>query len=162
MRWTIKPASELDEYIYSLQKMHLNTEEMIKRSVYPAAALVIDACASEISAIPVIEKYERHNYLEGLKADQKEGILDGLGIAKFRNQAGFIHVKIGVDGYNSTVTKRWPRGQPNAMILRSIENGTSFLRARHPIAKAIRSSRQAAEQKMKEQFDEETRKVMGI
>lgn len=162
VRWTIRPSNELDDYIYKLQKMGNDTEEMIKRSAYPAAGLIYDACISEISAIPVIQKYGKHKMLEGLTADQKDGILDGFGIAKFRNESGFIHVKLGVDGYNSTVTKRWPRGQPNAMILRSVENGTSFMRAHHPIAKAVRSSRQAAIQKMKEQFDEETRKVMGI
>ena len=162
MRWTIKPSSEIDEYIYKLDQMHANTEEMIGRSIFPGAAIVTDAIRAGIEGIPEAPSHYARGMKTGLTASQKAGLLDGLGIAVMRNDGGFLNVKVGMDGYNSTVTKRWPKGQPNALIIRALESGTSF-QARQPvIAPAIRSSRNAAIQKMKEQFDEETRKVMGI
>ena len=162
MRWTIKPSSEIDEYIYKLDQMHANTEEMIGRSIFPGAAIVTDVIRAGIEGIPEAPSHYARGMKTGLTASQKAGLLDGLGIAVMRNDGGFLNVKVGMDGYNSTVTKRWPKGQPNALIIRALESGTSF-QARQPvIAPAIRSSRNAAIQKMKEQFDEETRKVMGL
>ena len=162
VRWTIKPSDQIDEYIYKLDQMHANTEEMIGRSIFPGAAIVTDAIRAGIESIPEAPKQYARGMKTGLTASQKAGLLDGLGIAVMRNDGGFLNVKVGMDGYNSTVTKRWPKGQPNALIIRALESGTSF-QARQPvIAPAIRSSRNAAIQKMKEQFDEETRKVMGL
>ena len=162
MRWTIKPSSEIDEYIYKLDQMHANTEEMIGRSIFPGAAIVTDAIRAGIEGIPEAPSHYARGMKTGLTASQKAGLLDGLGIAVMRNDGGFLNVKVGMDGYNSTVTKRWPKGQPNALIIRALESGTSFQVRQPVIAPAIRSSRNAAIQKMKEQFDEETRKVMGI
>ena len=162
MRWTIKPSSEIDEYIYKLDQMHANTEEMIGRSIFPGAAIVTDAIRAGIEGIPEAPSHYARGMKTGLTASQKAGLLDGLGIAVMRNDGGFLNVKVGMDGYNSTVTKRWPKGQPNALIIRALESGTSFQVRQPVIAPAIRSSRNAAIQKMKEQFDEETRKVMGL
>ena len=162
MRWTIKPSDQIDEYIYKLDQMHANTEEMIGRSIFPGAAIVTDAIRAGIEGIPEAPSHYARGMKTGLTASQKAGLLDGLGIAVMRNDGGFLNVKVGMDGYNNTVTKRWPKGQPNALIIRALESGTSF-QARQPvIAPAIRSSRNTAIQKMKEQFDEETRKVMGL
>ena len=161
MRWTIKPSEEIEAYIHKLEEMGKNAEEMIERAVYPAAGLICDECVSEINSIPVIEKYSRNQLLDGITGEQKAGILKGFGITTFQNNAGFVHVKLGCDGYNSRATERWPNGQPNAMILRSIENGTSFMRARHPINRATLHTRGKAVILMRQTFDEEVRKVMG-
>ena len=162
VKWTIKASGEIDDYIHKLEQMHANTEEMIGRAIFPGAAIVADAVRSSIEGIPEAPKQYARGMKTGLTASQKAGLLDGLGIAVMRNDGGFLNVKVGMDGYNSTVTKRWPKGQPNALIIRSLESGTSFQLRQPVIGPAIRSSRQAAIQKMKEQFDEETRKVMGI
>ena len=162
MRWTIKPSQEMDADIFKLQEMGKDTEEMIRRAVYPAAGYICDACIDAIEGIPVIEKYSRNQLLDGITAEQKAGILEGFGITTFQNASGFIHVKLGVDGYNSVVTKRWPNGQPNAMILRSVEKGTSFMRSRSVIKSATLKTRGNAVRIMREAFDEEVRKVMGV
>ena len=146
MRWTIKPSKDIDEYIGKLQRMGMQTEEMIGRSIYPGAAIVTDAIRAGIEGIPEAPAQYARGHKTGLTPAQN----------------GFINVKVGMDGYNSTVTKRWPKGQPNAMILRSLESGTSFQSKQPVIAPAVRASRNAATQKMREQFDEETRKVMGV
>ena len=96
--------------------------------------------------------------VNGVTASQKEGLLSGLGIAHFRNDGGFINVKIGMDGYNSTRTKQFPNGQPNALIIRSLESGTSF-RSRNPvITRATNSAKGAAEAAIQKKMDEEIKK----
>ena len=156
---TISPG--IDNYITDLTKLYDESEEICKRSAYMGAKIVADRCRAEISNIPVeSERQKRANggNASGLTGSQKNGLLAGLGIAHFRNDGGFINVKIGMDGYNSTVTKHYPKGQPNAMIIRSLESGTSF-RSRNPvITRATNAARGAAEQAIKKQMDEEIKK----
>ena len=170
MKFTIKASADLDPWIYRLQQMGENAEEMMGRSIYEGAKIVTDQIRAGIEGIPVATYRDKQIYSNGeavgkktgLTAAQKQGLLDGLGIAAMRNDGGFLNVKVGMDGYNSVVTQNWPSGQPNAMIIRSLEAGTSFMAAYPVIGPAVRSTRGAAMEKMKQQFDEETRKVMGL
>ena len=156
---TINPS--IDTYISDLTKLYNDSEEICKRSAYMGAKIVADRCRAEISNIPVEsakEKESRGGFANGLTNSQKNGLLAGLGIAHFRKDGSFINVKIGMDGYNSTVTKHYPKGQPNAMIIRALESGTSF-RTRNPvITRATNAARGAAEQAIKQQMDEEIKK----
>jgi len=156
---TINPG--IDTYITDLTKLYDESEEICKRSAYMGAKIVADRCRAEIGNIQVEsakEKESQSGFANGLTNSQKNGLLAGLGIAHFRKDGSFINVKIGMDGYNSTVTKHYPRGQPNAMIIRALESGTSF-RARNPvITRATNAARGAAEQAIKKQMDEEIKK----
>jgi hypothetical protein len=69
-------------------------------------------------------------------------------------------VKLGFAGYNSTITDKYPNGQPNSMIARSLQSGTSF-RARIPfVDNAVSAKKSACEQKMIETFDKVLAKEM--
>ena len=148
----------IDTYISDLTKLFDESEEICKRSAYMGAKIVADKCRSAIESIPTRSYSKKTEMVSGITPSQKAGLLAGLGIAHFRNDGGFINVKIGMDGYNSTVTEKYPNGQPNAMIIRSLESGTSF-RARNPvITRATNAARGAAEQAIKKQMDEEIKK----
>lgn len=142
----------IDKYIADLTALATSSDEMIKRAVYPAAGMVADAVKAGIESIPD----------SMLKPGQREGLRAGLGIARFRDDGGFIHVKIGMDGYNSRVTRKYPKGQPNAMIARAINNGTSFSGKYPFIDRAVSSSRAKAEKMMAEEFDKLTAEKMGV
>lgn len=151
----------ISQYVQQLEELSTASEEMIQRSVYGGAGIVTDAVRNNIKSLPV-----RHGgyYTGGAKANgitpvQKAGLLAGLGIAPFRNEHGYIHVKVGMDGYNATTSKTWPKGQPNAMIARSIEVGTSFLQPHPFIAPAVRATKASAEAAMAKAFDEQCSKV---
>ena len=58
---------------------------------------------------------------------QKNGLRNGLGIAKFKVAADKITTVIGFQGYNELRSKRWPNGQPNAMVAATCNNGTSHM-----------------------------------
>lgn len=142
----------MDKYIRDLTALATASDEMIERSVYPAAGMVADAVKASIDSIPE----------SMLKPGQREGLRAGLGIASFRNDGGFINVKIGMDGYNSRVTAKYPKGQPNAMIARAINSGTSFSGKYPFIDRAVSRTRAAAEQKMAAEFDKLVAEKMGV
>lgn len=153
---TLNP--NIDVYIADLTKLFSDSEEICKRSAYEGARIVADKCRAGIEGLPVRSYSKRSGMVSGVTASQKEGLLAGLGIAHFRNDGGFINVKIGMDGYNSTRTNQFPNGQPNALIIRSLESGTSF-RSRNPvITRATNSAKGAAEAAIQRQMDEEIKK----
>ena len=97
----------------------------------------------------------------GPNSYQKEGLRQSIGIASLRNDGGFWNVKIGFDGYNGLKTKTWPQGQPNAMVARSVESGTSWMQKQPFMRKAEQSSRSACEKAMSEAVDKEIQKIIG-
>ncbi len=160
-KFTVGKGAE--EYVKKLEGLEKETQHIIGKAVYDGAKIVTDAIHAGISAIPVhidSKVGSDSDPVSGLTAAQRQGLLDGLGIAKMQNRSGYLHVKVGVDGYNRTKTKKYPNGQPNALIMRSIESGTSF-RAKHPVvAPAVARTRKSAEKAMADRIDSEVNKKM--
>lgn len=153
----------ISNYTKKLEKLGISERTTIGKSIYAAADIVTDAIRQNIQALPTQAGSSPKGELRsGISPPQKQGLLDSLGIASVQQDAkGFYNVKVGFDGYNSVKTKAYPKGQPNAMIARSAEGGSSIM-APHPfVAPAVRKTRRAAEKKMKEIVDAETKKIMG-
>ena len=150
----------LDDYVARLET--LKDGRGIGKSVDEGAKVVTDAIKKNIRSIPIsFEWGSPENPIDGITPYQKKGLLDGFGIAKLEKQNGYWNVKCGFDGYNKAESitaknAKWTtKQQPNALIARAVEKGTSF-RKKHPfVAPAVRSSRNAAETAMKNKFDEE-------
>lgn len=100
---------------------------IIKRSVFKGGKVMGDALGRAVSRIPVDDGDHHHGRRKGLTSEQKRGLDESFGIAKVRETRYGWNVKAGFDGYNSVVTPKYPKGQPNAMIARSLNSGTSFL-----------------------------------
>ncbi|MBD5102039.1 MAG: hypothetical protein HDT27_04950 [Subdoligranulum sp.] len=153
----------IEEYALKVSKLGDQTERVAKKAIYEAAAIITDEIRKNIDGIPVqngtVPKGEMR---KGIPEPAKEGLQQSFGITKIdKDREGVYNAKIGFDGYNDIKTKRWPQGQPNQMIARSVESGTSFM-APHPfIAPAVRKTKAAALKKMSEVIDEETKKIMG-
>ena len=146
----------IDDYVAKLGNLEDSSEETCKRAVYDGAAIVADAVKASIAALPVGSPREGK-----VTEAQKAGLLSGMGIASFRNEGGFINVKVGMDGYNSQTSRKYPKGQPNAMIARSLESGTSFSPKRAFIGPAVSKSRAAAEAAIKATLEKEIGEKMG-
>ena len=71
-----------------------------------------------------------------------------------QNENGYINVKLGFDGYNSVKTKKYPKGQPNALIARVTESGSSYRTKTPFIRPAVRATKKAAEQAGQAKIDE--------
>ena len=158
-------GSGLDTYIATLEQLAgpaLDAD--MKRAIYEGAGVMMDAVKAEVNALPVYAGFKRgtpENKIEGVSIAQKKGLMDGLGISRMRYDGDFLNAKIGADGYNSVVTWTWPQGQPNAMIVRSLEAGTSFLKRSPIITRAVRKARAKTEKTMADTYDKALRQRLG-
>lgn len=151
----------LDEYVTELEKLTNTSRECIGKAIYEGAAIVADAVKQATANLPIDERVVRNGQmLVGITQKQKDGLLEGFGIAPMENDNGYMHVKLGFAGYNSQRTGKFPNGQPNAMIARSVNSGTSFSQRIPFVDNAIRQKKSACEEKMKETFDQELGKAV--
>ena len=132
-------ATGVDRYLQKLERLNKNTDTVCKQTVYAGAKVVGDAIVAAIDAMPVQEPPEKQPYfflsdaakesgtlITGVSEAQKQGLREGFGIAQMAHEDNSWNTKIGFDGYNSVKTKTYPKGQPNALIARSVEGGTSI------------------------------------
>lgn len=137
----------LDKYRDQMEKILQDVPRMTNFALYDGAAVLADAVQTEI------------NGLTELTPEARQGLHDGLGVARFWRESGMTVTKIGFEGYNSKRTKRWPNGQPNAMIARSLIRGTSWQRANRFTNRAARKARERCVEAMSERFDAELKKL---
>ena len=62
-----------------------------------------------------------------ISVSQKIGLKESFGVTPISNKYGVYSAKVGFDGYNDVKTKRWPNGQPNALIARACESGSTAM-----------------------------------
>lgn len=152
----------LADYEMMLSRLEGSTDEMIGKAVYAGAGIVADAIKDSIKALPIVRGYgtESDPLPGGVTAPQKAGLIDGLGISHMQDDMGYLNVKIGFDGYNATKTEKYPQGQPNQLVARGVESGTSWKQKCPFVRPAINRSRKRAEAKMAQVIDDEIEKVM--
>ena len=152
----------LEEYELKLSKLGRQSLEIAGKAVYTGAGVVTDEIRKEIAAMPYVSGYGTADrpLPGGATKPQKEGLLEGLGISKLQDDGGYVNVKVGFDGYNATLTERYPSGQPNQLVARGIESGTSWKQKYPFVRPAVARSRKRAEQAMAEVLDREIETTM--
>lgn len=152
----------LKDYELMLSRLEGATDDMIGRAVYAGAGIVADAVKQGIQSLPVVTGYgtDTNPLPGGVTAAQKAGLLDGFGISKLQDDGGYLNVKLGFDGYNRTRTEKYPQGQPNQLVARGVESGTSWKQKKPFIRPAVTRSRKPAEAEMKRVIDEEIEKIV--
>lgn len=145
----------MDEYEDQLLGLANITTEVIGRAIYSGAKEIADQCRANIEALPIDTRVIRRDgdTRHGVTPKEKEGLLDGFGIARLIDDNGFKHVKLGFDGYNYN-------GTPNVIIARSLNSGSSFHDKIPFVDNAVSAKKTACEEAMKKTFDEELRKVV--
>lgn len=151
----------LKDYELMLSRLEGATDDMIGRAVYAGAGIVADAVKQGIQSLPVVTGYgtDTNPLPGGVTAAQKAGLLDGFGISKLQDDGGYLNVKLGFDGYNRTRTEMYPQGQPNQLVARGVESGTSWKQAKPFVRPATTRSRKTAETEMKRVLDAEIEKI---
>lgn len=154
----------LEEYLRNLQKAERNTPEILGKIVYNMADIVADAVRANIDALPArpdteaLRAYKKKEKTS-LTVSEKRGLQEGFGISPLQSENGYWHVKLGFDGYNGVKTKKYPNGQPNTMIARAVESGSS-IRDKHPFARpAVNRTKKEAEKKAQLIIDEELKNL---
>lgn len=155
----------LKEYEKRLSTLGKEGKAIAEKAVYAGAAIIADAVRANINALPAVKDewglvaYNK-NWSAPLTETAKKGLQDGFGISPMENEDGLLNVKLGFDGYNDMKTKKYPKGQPNAMIARSLESGSSIAKKRPFVAPAVRKTKKTAEETMAKIIDEEIAKIM--
>lgn len=151
-----------DEYVARISKLAAaKRDELIGGAIYGAANIVADEIREQLDGLPTDEGWGTSDHpVQGPKKAQKQGLEESLGIASLQDDGGFLNVKIGFDGYNRLQSKRWPNGQPNQMVARSIERGTSWMKGHTFVKKAVAASRTAAVAAMQDTIDKNIKNIM--
>lgn len=150
----------MNEYLEQLGNLEYTAPTAIGKAIYEGADIVADRIKANIEKMNVDDSPYSES-VTGIRSVQKKGLLEGFGIAKATTDNGYRNVKTGFDGYNRMKTKKYPKGQPNAMIARTFESGNSFTKKQPFVAPAVRSSRAEAEARMEQVVDQEVKKIMG-
>ena len=152
----------LEEYERKISKLGRETEKICGEAIYAGAAIAADEIRKGIEALPVIRGYGTADtpLPGGVTSAQKQGLLDGLGITPLSEKDGFYNVKIGFDGYNRTKTKAHPQGQPNQLVARGVESGTSWKQKKPFVRPAVNNCKKSVEAKMAETIDKQIEHLM--
>lgn len=139
-------------------------DRVIGRSIYPGAKLMANAIKIATEAIPVDDSYfgfseQYHKKRKGVTSRQKKALIESMGIAEIKKNRYGYNVKVGWDGYNDIVSKRWPKGQPNVVVARALNSGTSFMRKYPFVDMTVNANASKTAEKISEQFDKELDKI---
>ena len=152
-----------DEYLAKIAKLEASLrDEICGSAIYGAAGIVADEIRASLEQIPTDEGFGTSGSpVRGPRKVQVKGLEEGLGIASMQDDGtGYFHVKIGFDGYNKVVTRRWPNGQPNQMVARSVESGTTWMQKNPFVRRAVMATRKRAVAYMKETVDKKIGEIM--
>lgn len=116
----------LDEYMKRLKDLGASVDGSIKRAVYPAAGMVIEAIKANTPA-------------------DTGGLRNSAALKTFQNENGFIYTEVTFEGYDE-------RGHPNPVKARVLESGSST-RQKHPfIRPAVNRVKAKAEAMIADEF----------
>lgn len=154
----------MEEFIETCIFTERSLDGIVGRSIYPGAKIMGDAIKAATAGIPVDDTLFRFSaqygrLRRGITSRQKKALIDSMGIAEIKKNWFGYNVKIGWDGYNDIVTERWKDGQPNAMIARSLNSGTSFLQKYPFVDVTVNAYANPTVQAISEQFDKELDKI---
>lgn len=117
----------LDEYMKKLSDLGASVEGSIKRAVYPAAGMVIEAIKANT---PV----------------DTGGLRDSAALRTFRNDNGYVYTQVTFEGYDE-------RGHPNPVKARVLESGSSTRKKQPFIRPTVNQVKAQAEAMIAAEFE---------
>lgn len=149
------------EYMRKMEKMYGQSKELCTDALNAACAVIGNAQKEALYGIPTDSRAYVDGMRHGILPEAKQALIESYGIAPVRTKNFTYERKTGFDGYNDIRTERWPKGQPNAMVARSVESGTSFLPPHKFMDKAARQAQAEAETAMQDAVDKAVKRLWG-
>lgn len=160
--------SKLRDYELMLGKIGYASKDICGAAIYEGAKIIADEVKNNLNSLNVTT-----DELAMLKAKKgeptyitqraKEGLIKSFGVTPMsQDKDGIYNVKLGFDGYNDVKTKKWPKGQPNQLIARACESGSSAMIKQPFFREAVQKTRKKAESRMAEVLDEKIKKTGGF
>lgn len=156
----------MEAWLSELRKLGEATTPVCEAAVYAGAKVVADAIRSSTEGLDTVSDAEAlANYQTRtpgkISVTQKIGLVKSLGITKIRNKFGIISAKVGFDGYNDVKSKRWPHGQPNQLIARACESGSSAMTKQPFVRPAVKRVQGAALTEMEIAAEKKMKEILG-
>lgn len=129
-------------------------DNALKRVVRRGAAVIADAVRLSMALIPGRNKGDPDT--AGITKQEREHLEKHFGVTPIkRDRDGYLHAKVGWDGYVGRTQKGFPRGFPVPMMVRTIESGTSWRDKIPFIRNAVKKYKPLAVEEMQKALDEE-------
>lgn len=156
----------MSEYIRELETVAWATSDICKAVVYRGAAVVADEIKAGIRGLRVVsDKEALAAWNKGVPSPicytQKKGLLESFGVAHIQENYGIVSTKLGFDGYNEIQTERWPNGQPNQLIARACESGSTAMIKQPFMRPSQNRVKNKALDAMRDTADKELKKLTG-
>lgn len=152
-----------EEYLLKLSRLEQNADSIIKQAVYQGAKVVGDAIKGEAEALPVepFRKLGPGEAFTGVTPEEKEAIVQGFGLSDMEQDRLGWNTKAGFAGYvTRQKTKKYPKGTPVPMLVRSIESGSSVRRKIPFVRRAVKASQPQAVRAMGDTVEQEIKQTM--
>lgn len=146
----------IDEYIARLERITnpYTAEEMIEKAVEDASKIVDQQTLKELQALPVDNRQYVDGKRDGILQVQKDALIKSFGTSPIENKNDFINDKTGVD---RSVNKL---KQPQVVIARRLENGTSYMKKNPVFSRASRKARKPCLEEMQNSLDKSYKALM--
>ena len=153
-----------DDALQQLENLSNNIDGVLKKGLYDGAGFMVEEVKKRLNSMPVVDDFEnvkafRSGKKYHLSKTQRRCLVESVGIAPFDAVAATIDTHIGFNGYNDIKTKKYPNGQPNQLIARVVESGSSHMDKTPFIRQATNAGKKKAEQIMKETIENEIKKI---
>lgn len=139
----------------SMESLSWATKDVCDAAVYAGADVVAGEMRAGIDGLQRVSDADAlAAYRKGaptyLSVSQKNGLRESMGVTPFRRSNGSTETKIGFDGYNSIKTKNYPQGEPNQLIARVCNSGSTHMIKQPFIRSAASRSKEKANKAMAE------------
>ena len=156
----------MEAWLSELRRAGEATAPVCEAAVYAGAKVVADAVRQSTEGLDTVSDAEALSNYQArvpgkISVSQKIGLVKSLGITPIKDKFGVISAKVGFDGYNDVKTKRWPHGQPNQLIARSCESGSSAMTKQPFVRTAVKRVQGAALIEMERAADQKLKEILG-
>jgi len=162
-RFEISKGFEDFEFALSKLESKAVQNRIAKKAIYDGAAPLISEIKAQTRAIPT-EKFRflrDGDKMRSISEQEKEQLTESFGISPIKEKDDGWSIKMGFQGYNSYITKKYPNGVPNALIIASVESGSS-VRTGYPVVRnTVNHKRQEVIAAMRQTMADEFREIFS-
>lgn len=138
--------------------------KMLEKAAKVGGGIVADEIRKRLDNLPSdnYHRLEDGETFSGVPVGNHLDLLDSLGVTPpDKDHRGFVHVKVGWDGYGSFPTKAYPEGVPNQLLARAVESGSSVRQKTPFVRPAVQATRKEAVEAMDNTIRDEMEKIMS-
>lgn len=160
---TFKGMARYADALKQLELSFAGNNDILERAATAGADPVADEIRKRLANLPEA-KFQRlppGGKFMGISRHQKDDLWEGFGVTPpGRDKKGFVHVKVGFEGYGSFPTESYPGGVPNALLARAAESGSSVRQKTPFVRPAVRATTKKAIEEMDKSLERDLKKII--